>query len=91
MTAFSKVLIREGASLPLYPFNVEVLDYFKVVYFEFTLNSIPTMVAFYIAFIEANRSKNSAIKFAYLYCIKALARNEGFRYTSKRGPDVEEV
>ena len=49
------------------------------------------MVAFYIAFMEADISKPSSIKFAYMYYIKALARKEGFWYTSKRGLDVKGV
>ena len=48
------------------------------------------MVAFYIAFMEADISESLAVEFAYVYRIKALARNEGFRYTSKRRLDVRE-
>ena len=33
----------------------------------------------------------SALEFAYIYCIKALAKNEGFWYTSKREPNIEGV
>ena len=49
------------------------------------------MVAFYIAFMEADIGEPSMLEFAYVYCIKALARNEGFWYTSKRGPDVDDI
>ena len=28
------------------------------------------------------------VEFAYIYCIKTLAKNEGFWYSSKPGPDV---
>ena len=49
------------------------------------------MVAFYIAFMEADVGKPSVVEFTYIYCIKALAKNEGFWYTNKRGPDVEGV
>ena len=49
------------------------------------------MVAFYIPFMEVGIGKTSAIEFAYVYCIKALAKNEGFYYTSKWDPDVERV
>ena len=49
------------------------------------------MVVFYIAIIEVDIGEPSVIEFAYVYCNKALARNEGFWYTSKRGPDVKGV
>ena len=41
------------------------------------------MVVFYIAFMETDIGKPLAVEFAYIYCIKALARNKGFWYTSK--------
>ena len=31
------------------------------------------------------------VEFAYVYCIKALARNKGFLYTNKRGLGMEGV
>lgn len=49
------------------------------------------MMAFYIAFMEADISESSAVEFAYVYYIKAFARNEGFWYTNKRGLDVRGV
>lgn len=49
------------------------------------------MVSFYIAFIEVDIGESSAMEFAYIYCIKALTKNEGFWYTSKQGPNVEGV
>ena len=49
------------------------------------------MVAFYIAFMEADISKSSVVGFAYIYRIKALTKNEGFWYTSKRGSDIKGV
>ena len=49
------------------------------------------MLAFYIAFIEGDIRKLSAVKFVYVYCMKALAKNEGFWYTNKWGPQVEGV
>ena len=49
------------------------------------------MVAFYIAFMEADIGEPSVLEFAYIYGIKALSRNEGFWYTTKRGPDVEGI
>ena len=79
MAAFSEAIIRERVSLPLHPF----IDYFNIAFFQFTPNSICTMVAFYIAFMEADIGEPSAIEFAYVYYIKALVRNEGFWYTSK--------
>ena len=60
MFTFSEAIIRRGASLPLHPFIVEVLDYFNVAPFLFTPNSICTMVAFYIAFMEADIGEPSA-------------------------------
>ena len=77
MAAFSKAIISGGASLPFYPFLVEVLDYFNVVHFQFTLNSFYTMVGFYITFIEVDIGEPLVGEFAYVYCIRALARNEG--------------
>ena len=91
MAALSEAIIQGGASLPLYLFLVEVLDYFNVVHFQFTPNSIRTMVAFYIAFMEADICEPSAIEFTYVYCMKTFARNEVFWYMSKWGLDVEEV
>ena len=91
MTAISETIIQGGASIPLYPFLVEVFNYFKIILFQLTPNSIRTMVAFYIGFMEANIGKLSAVEFAYIYCIKALSKNERFWYTSKRGPNVEGV
>ena len=78
LVTFSEEIIRGGAFVSLHPFIVEVLDYFNVVPFKFTLNSIRTMVAFYIAFMEADTGESSAVEFAYVCCIKALARNERF-------------
>ena len=49
------------------------------------------MVAFYIAFMELDIREPSTVEFSYVYCIKALPKNEGFWYTSKRGLDVEGV
>ena len=46
------------------------------------------MVAFYITFMEDDMGEPSTVEFAYVYCIKALARNESFGYTSKWGPDI---
>ena len=78
MITFSEAIIWGGAFLPLHPFIAEVLDYFNVAHFQFTPNSICTMVAFYIAFMEADIGEPSAIEFAYVYFIKALAKNEWF-------------
>ena len=82
MAAFLEAIIRGGASLPPHPFIVEVLDYFNVAPFQFTPIYIYTMVTFYIAFIEADIGKPLVVEFAYVYYINALARNEGFWYTS---------
>ena len=49
------------------------------------------MVAFYIIFMEADVSEPSAAKFAYIYCIKALTKNECFWYTSKQRPDIKGI
>ena len=57
MATLSLAIIREGASLPLYPFIVEVLDYFNVAPFQFSPNSIRTIGVFYIAFMEADIGK----------------------------------
>ena len=54
MTIFSKAIIQGGSSIPLHPFVIEVFDYFNIIPFQFTPNSICTMVAFYIAFMEAD-------------------------------------
>ena len=71
------------ASLPLNPFIVEVLEYFNVAHFQVTPNSFRTMVEFYMAFMEADIGKPSTMEFAYVYYIKALAKNKGFWYTTK--------
>ena len=42
------------------------------------------MVAFYITFMEVDIGDLSTVEFAYIYYIKALARNEGF-CTQARG------
>ena len=91
MVTFSEVIIRGGASIPRHPFLVEVFDYFNIVPFQFTPNSISTIVAYYIVFIEANIGEPLVVEFVYIYCIKALARNKVFWYTSKRDPDVKGV
>ena len=41
--------------------------------------------------MKADIGEPSVVEFAYVYYIKALARNKGFWYTSKRGPDVEGI
>ena len=41
------------------------------------------MVAFYIPFMQAGIGKPSVIEFAYVYGIKALAKNIRFWYTTK--------
>ena len=61
MATFSLEIIRGGASLPFYPFIIEVLDCFNVAPFQFTPNFIRTMVTFYIAFIEANLWLSSSL------------------------------
>ena len=48
-------------------------------------------MVFYITFIEVDIGKPLAVEFVYEYCIKALARNEGFWHTSKQVPDVEDI
>ena len=58
MTAFSEAIIQEGASLSLHPFIIEVLNYTP---FQFTPNSIHTMVAFYIAFMMADTGEPSVV------------------------------
>ena len=78
MAAFLEAIIRGGASLPLHPFIVEVLDYLNVTPL-FTQNSIRTMVAFYIAFMEADIGELSIVEFGSVYCIKVLAKNERLR------------
>ena len=35
-------------------------------------------MAFYITFMEANIGEPLAVEFAYIYFIKALAKNKGF-------------
>ena len=70
VVAFSEAIIQGGASFPLYPFIIEVLDYFNVAHFQFTPNSIRAMVAFYIAFIEADIRKHSVVEFAYYIASK---------------------
>ena len=40
-------------------------------------HSMRTMVAFYITYLEANIGKPSVVEFAYIYYIRALAKNEG--------------
>ena len=64
--------MRGGASILLHRFVIEVFDYFNLVLFQITPNSICIMVAFYIAFKDANIVEPSAVEFAYIYCIKAL-------------------
>ena len=91
MAAFSEAIIQGGASHSLHPFIFEVLDYFNIAPFQFTSNSINTMVAFYITFIEADIGEPLVVEFAYVHCIKALARNKGFWHTNKWGLDVERV
>ena len=78
MATFSKAIIQGGASILLHSFLIEMFDYFNIVSFQFTLNSIRTVVVFYIAFMEADIGKPLAVEFAYIYCIKALTRNTGF-------------
>ena len=83
MMAFSEVIIRGRASLPLHPFFVEALNYFHLAPFQFSANFFRTMVVFYITYMEEQLGEPSAEEFTYMYYIKALARNEGFWYTSK--------
>ena len=78
MAAFIEAIMLEVASIPLHPFIIEVFDYLNVVPLQFTPNSICTIVAFYITFIEADISESSMMEFTYVYSIKALARNGGF-------------
>ena len=78
MTAFSEAIIRWGASILLHPFLIEVFDYFNLVPFEFSPNSICTIVAFYIAFMEVDIGEPSVVEFAYIYGIKALTRTKAF-------------
>ena len=75
MVAFFEAIIQGGVSIPLHPFLVEVLDYFNLVPFQFTPNSIGTMVAFYIAFMEVDIGEPFVVEFTYIYCIKALTKN----------------
>ena len=49
------------------------------------------MVAFYIAFMEADIGEPSIEEFTYVYRIKALAKNTQFWYITKRCPDVEGI
>ena len=49
------------------------------------------MVAFYITIMEAGVGKLSAVKFAYVCFIKALAKNDDFWYTIKRGLNVKGI
>ena len=75
---FLRQSFKEELLFLLTLFLVEVFDYFNVVCFQFIPNLILTMVAFYIAFIEVDIGEPSVVEFAYIYCIKALARNDGF-------------
>ena len=43
------------------------------------------------SFMKGDIGEPSAVEFAYVYCIKTLARNKGFRYINNRGLDVEGV
>ena len=54
MVTFSEAIIRGGVSIHLHPFVIEALDYFNLVPFQLNPNSIHTMVAFYITFMEAD-------------------------------------
>ena len=83
--------MRGGASLPLHPFLVEIIQYFNIASFQFTPKSFHIMVAFHIAFMEAGIGEPSVVEFAYVYGIKALAKNVSFWCTTKRGPDVEGI
>ena len=91
MMAFSEVIMRGRGSLPLPSFIIGVFKYFNVTPFQFTTNFFHTMVVFYIAFMEVGIGGPSVVEFTYVYRIKALARNVGFWYTTKRGPDVDGI
>ena len=80
--------MQGGAFILLHSFLIELFDYFNLVPFQFTPNSIHTIVAFYIALMEADIGEPLVVEFAYIYCIKDLAKNEGFWYTSKRWHDI---
>ena len=69
MVAFYEAIIWGGASIPLRPFLVEVLDYFNLVPFQLTPNSLRTIVSFYIAFMETDIGESSAEEFTYVYYI----------------------
>ena len=68
-----------------------VLHYLNLVPFQLIPNSLCTIVAFYIAYVEAIIGATTVKEFSYVYCIKTLANHEGLWYTSKRRLDVEGV
>ena len=80
-----------GASLPHHPFVKVVLQYFIVALFQFTLNSFCIIVAFFIAFTKACLIEPVVNNFSYIFEIKALAKHEGFWYTTRWGLDVKGI
>ena len=86
--AFSESIMQGGASLPLHGFVEAVLQHFNVALFQFTLNSFCIMVAFFITFMEAGIGELNVDEFAFVYGIKALAKHEGFWYTTKQGTEM---
>ena len=54
------------------------------------LNSFYTIVALYILYMEADIGEPKTEEFAYVYCIKSLAKNQKLWYTSKHGPNIND-
>ena len=91
LMAFSESILRGGVALPLHSFVEVVLQHFIVATFQFTPNSFRIIVAFFITFMEAGIGKPNVDKFTYVYEIKALAKHEGFWYTTKWGTTTKGI
>ena len=85
---FSEVILKTGVFLPLYPFIDQVLDYFDIVPFQLPPNFYHLIVAFYIAFLEFCGVAPSAVHFAFIYRLKALAKYARFWYLIGRGDTI---
>ena len=60
--------MRGGASIPyLHSFVEKVLDFFNLVPFQLTPNSLRTIVTFFIPYMEVSLGEPSVEEFTYIY------------------------
>ena len=81
---FSELYLKFGVRFPLYPFFIEVIEYFGLTVFQITPNRWAHMIGLFVLFAEHGMVPSTTTEFAWFYSVKGNKNDEGFYYFAKR-------